>query len=252
MEEFTDNQTVSATSLNQIAIDLGRPTFSNFADNKAYNVDKLNEITADIVSAGIANSVGNRCRCTLSNGNIVIDTGLIFFNSGAKMKLDSTVSLSYEISDTQRYVYAHNDTSLNIIRIISDEAAPSGDLDTVMLCTVVSGAVSDARVFAKAKIALPAAQAIYSEEISGGFNSGRETIIAIIDNNQEYSMCMAENVSYGKNYSELIDNDTVEIKFSVNNVVITIKIKKEGTKYTISGTKNGSGSTGATFKIYLV
>ena len=252
MGEFIDNQTVSAASLNQIAIDLGHPTFSNFADDTTYNVDKLNEITADIVSAGIASGVKNRCRCALSNGNIVIDTGLIFFNSGAKMKLDSTVSLPYEISDTQRYVYAHNDTSLNIIHIISDEAAPSDDLDTVMLCTVVNGIVSDARVFAKAKIALRAAQAIYSKVITGDFTSGRETILTTINNNQEYTMCIAENVYFMKNYSELIDNDTVEINFRSNNVVVTIKIKKEGTKYTISGTRSGSGSSREKFKIYLV
>ena len=48
-ESFLDNQAITASNLNDIAIDLGNSTFADFVKGKAYNVDSLNGITKSLV-----------------------------------------------------------------------------------------------------------------------------------------------------------------------------------------------------------
>ena len=248
MSEFLDNQTVTAASLNQIAIDLGKPTFTNFADNTAYNVDKLNDITAAIVGRGIAIGVKNACECTLSDGNITVDTGLIFFNSGAKMRIDTAQTIAYTSSAVKRYIYAYNDTALNSIRLVSDEDAPAENMDTVMLCTVENNVLTDEREYSIAKVTLPAGKTVYQyEKTVPVYKSNKHLIDTIFDN--QYSLAAVECYVNGTGYiAKLLVKDT-EISWKVSNSMGWIYLKKSNGKIYIY---NQNCTTPGTVTIWFI
>lgn len=250
MADFLDNQTVDAASLNQTAIDLGKPTFSNFVDGTQYNVDKLNEITASIVTAGIAAGVGNTCACTLSGGKISIGTGLIFFNSGAKMKIGTALSIDYTASDTLQYVYAYNDTSLNSVRIVADETEPTESMDTVMLCTIKSGVLTDMRDFSQARVSLPAAATVYQYEKTLAFKGGEEIQRDVINRNQSYTLAAVYDSQSGS-YEALLLENGVKKSFPTGRYA-TVYLTKQGTKVIVSTHFAGSGTSSGTVKIWLI
>lgn len=248
MGEFLDNQTVTAASLNQIAIDLGKPTFTNFTDNTTYAIDALNGITASIVGKGIAAGVTNACKCTLANNKVTISTGLIFFNSGAKMRIEEAKSVPYVASSTVQYYYAYNDTASNSIIITSDESKPSDAVDAVMLCTVKNGILTDARQFSKAKVALPAAASLkeYTKELM--FSSSKQAVDTF-DDSRLYTLAAVEDYDYGiYTAAKLPDNAEVVFRISTN---LTVYLKKNGTKITVS-TKASSGSAKETVNMWII
>lgn len=147
---------------------MGDTTFSAFSSNK-FGVDKLNEITADIVGKGIlktaTDSNGNSvmgCEPIISGDNILIQNGVIVFESGAKIRITSPVSVP-KIKYT--YIYAINDlaTGTASIQVLSSELT-SGDY--VLLAVMKYNVLEDARAVATAKVALPAASDNVSETLT--------------------------------------------------------------------------------------
>ena len=245
MSEFLDNQTVTAASLNQIAIDLGKPTFTNFADNTAYNVDKLNDITAAIVGRGIAIGVKNACECTLSDGNITVDTGLIFFNSGAKMRIDTAQTIAYTSSAVKRYIYAYNDTALNSIRLVSDEEAPAENMDTVMLCTVENNVLTDEREYSIAKVTLPAGKTVYQYDKELTIPKGKALIDTVFDN--QYSLAAVYYSNYGVYCAQLLIKDT-ELSYRYSEGYIYLK-KSNGKIYVYA---SGGSNSKRSLQMYFI
>ena len=243
MAEILDNQEVTTETLNNIAIDLGATTFNGFPENK-FGVDELNNITKTLVSKGITQGA-NRCKPYLSGSDLYINTGTIIFATGAKIRITSPQKVTAEAGT---YIYALNDTSRNIAEITVSETKPTTG-DFVMLAYLdADSTLTDMREFSKANVALSAAQAIYSESITASFNGNAYTELKTIDNNQEYSMFMAETASStDKRWGNLVDNDISTIIVSD----VYISIKKEGTKYIISGKFSITGSGIRTITIYL-
>lgn len=226
MSEFLDNQTVTAANLNQIAIDLGKPTFSNFIDNTTYSIDTLNDITSAIVGKGVAIGIKNACKCTLKYEQLTIDTGLIFFNSGAKMRIDTAQTITYTFSSVKRYIYAYNDTELNNIRIVSDEDAPADNMDIVMLCSITNGIVTDEREYAIAKVVLPVGQTVYQyEKEIKGVNKDKYLLDTIVDN--QYSMAAVE--VNGKYEAQLLVKDN-EVSWRVSSNMNYVYLNKSNGK----------------------
>lgn len=146
MSEILDNQEVTSDTLNNIAVDLGSTDFSAF-DSSPFGVDKLNQITADLVTAGVLMS-GNKCNMTASDGEVYIDTGVIVFNSGAKIRITEVQTVDL-IANT--YIYALNNTVSNTAEIVVSDTEPV-DGDFVMLAAVDGdGALTDKRGFAMSK-----------------------------------------------------------------------------------------------------
>lgn len=249
MEEFTDNQEVNAASLNRIAIDLGVPTFANFADDTTYNIDKLNEITSAIVSAGIAINDGNACKCTLSDGTITIDSGLIFFATGAKMRIENSLSLTYETSSDIKYVYAQNDFSLNTIKIVLDDEPPVESSDIVMLCTVKNGALTDARTFARAKVSVPTNHEPFRYQQTAYVTSGKTNTVGIVDNGQDYTIAAVYD-SYYRRYLTVFLSEGEDVTTSCG-LYTTCHLLKNGTSVTISATAGGSGTSTNNFDVWF-
>lgn len=247
MAEILDNQKVTTETLNNIAIDLGATTFNGFSENK-FGVDELNNITKTLVSKGITQGA-NRCKPYLSGSDLYINTGTIIFATGAKIRITSPQKVTAEAGT---YIYALNDTSRNIAEITVSETKPTTG-DFVMLAYLdADGTLTDMRKFAKANVALSAAQTPYTETKTYDLYSTARTLTTI-DNNQEYTLCSISmhkpgtNIRYG--WGILKDDDTIEINLEFSYYVY---VKKEGTKYTISGKVNTGSSSDVKTIIYLV
>lgn len=149
MAEILDNQEVTTTTLNNIAIDLGATSFNGFTENK-FGADALNDITKALVSKGVTQS-GNKCAPYLSNGTLYINTGTIIFESGAKIRITSPQAVTTEPST---YVYALNDTTRNIAQIVAADSFPTtGDFVTLAYLDENS-VVSDRRQWAQSSVLL--------------------------------------------------------------------------------------------------
>lgn len=146
MATFEDNAVVTAGGLNNIAVDLGHTTFSLFSD-EPFGVDELNRITADLVGKGVL-TTGNRCEPKLDNGKVYIQSGVIVFGSGAKIRIESPVEVAAAKGD---YIYAFNDVTTGKASIITSADKPTTG-DFVMLAQLDSaGTVVDERILSVAK-----------------------------------------------------------------------------------------------------
>lgn len=247
MAEILDNQEVTTKTLNNIAIDLGATTFKGFSENK-FGVDELNNITKTLVSKGITQGA-NRCKPYLSGSDLYINTGTIIFATGAKIRITSPQKVTAEAGT---YIYALNDTSRNIAEITVSETKPTTG-DFIMLAYLdADSTLTDMREFSKANVALSAAQAIYSKEVSCRFAHNKIDFFSI-DNNQEYTMCMVHFHQYGSKVFGILSADTeISIRETDVNYPCVLYVEKQGTKYNFSGQQLYlTGSITQTITIYL-
>lgn len=173
-EVYIDNQEVTTDELNNTAVDLGLPEFNGFGESK-FGVDLLNKITADLSGAGVLN-VKDKCTPVL-NGNILsISTGVIVFESGAKIRLEEPASITLDDSAEKTYIYAVNDTVRNIAVLRAEkEELTSGDF--VLLCEAENGILQDKRLFAKSKLSAGGSTQVQTEKMSG---SGLEYLNTVL------------------------------------------------------------------------
>ena len=145
MEKFYYSQKITADDVNGIAVDLGAQSFSHFENGVPYAVDQLNEITKALASKGITSN-GNKFQVSVTNGNVVIGTGIGIFESGKKVVLKSSLTLPYK----QGELYFENDETANMV------SAKIGTLpsnDYIHIATLnTDGTVTDRRAIAIAKI----------------------------------------------------------------------------------------------------
>lgn len=156
------NQEVSATTLNDVAADLGAASFSKFSNGVETAVSELNGITQALTSKGVLRT-GNKCAPSYSGGAVSIAPGIAVFNTGAKRKL--TESVTVQIPNSNRhYVYFENDHNLNEIFLKASETTPEADSDCVMLATVQGGTLSDAREWSTPKVTMASGEGAHSSE----------------------------------------------------------------------------------------
>lgn len=148
MTDFVYDEMVTAQSLNEIAVDLGAGDFSTFTNNTPYAVGKLNEITKTLVGSGISSSL-NKFKITVSEDNIVIGTGIAFFESGKKFKLTAPITLPFQAGE----LYLYEKLSTGVVSINIGELPAD---NYVHLATIKEDATFvDRRMTARAKVLLP-------------------------------------------------------------------------------------------------
>lgn len=147
-----DNQIITAQDLNNIAIDLGAVTFSNFDDGEAYAIPELNHITKELVTKGILKTQ-NECKCTINDNAVTINTGVAVFSDGCKIRIEEpqTIQLS---SEELTYIFVEHDNELDRVTLTSDTQLPTNDY--VLLATAENGTITDKRSYSVAKVNLTA------------------------------------------------------------------------------------------------
>ena len=172
-ESILYDAAVTSEDLQNIAVDLGSPEFT-FGETK-FGADALNGITAAMVNAGVLNTL-NKCNVTVSGGTAYVDTGIIVFSSGAKMKITEPVGIS--LLSGSSYLYAKHDVSLNKIYITNSAEAPSGDY--VMLAEISDGAVTLRRTFATGKATFAGGNMTKTVELSGSVTTEKNNGTALL------------------------------------------------------------------------
>jgi len=169
------NQEVTAEMLNGIAADLGHTSFNGFGTDK-FGADALNNITKDLVSAGVL-LVGNKCRVVKdSDGNIILQDGIIVFENGAKMEIAEPITID---ADNGTVIYALNDTTEGKCTIEVAESYPT-EGDFAKLCTIGSdGTLNDNRTIAKGKMELNAGNCQETYEATANIYNNQAIIATI-------------------------------------------------------------------------
>lgn len=148
-----DNQTINASALNNIAVDLGAGTFSKFTDGEPFAVTELNAITADIVTAGILNS-GDKCECVLnSDGSVIVKTGVIVFSDGCKIRIATSRTLTPKYTGVKNYVFAEHSQEFDSVYLKIDNELTENEC--IVLAEIESGKLTDKRNICTAKCEIP-------------------------------------------------------------------------------------------------
>lgn len=157
MAEFLYDAQVTADDLNNIAVDLGGALTTKFTNNYPYAVDSLNAITGDLVSSGIT-SYGEKFSVTKDGQNIVIGTGLAIFDGGLKYKLTTPLTMPFAAGD----LFIELNAELNTVTMKLGTLPVSGIYNHIATIAE-NGAITDKKVWAKAKVLLPSEGYSYGE-----------------------------------------------------------------------------------------
>lgn len=147
---FMSNQMVTAEDINAIGYNLANTVYTTFADNSTYGVDELNEITAHIMNKGVLAGKGNECSVNAEGDMVHISDGIVFFECGAVMTIDSDgIDVNVESNTGKQYVYLFFNPDVNAAGARCTTAEPTGDF--VMLATIENGTVTMDRTYATLK-----------------------------------------------------------------------------------------------------
>ena len=226
---IADNSEISAQTLNNIAIDLGKDDFAAFSDGETYAVDKLNLITAELAGAGIIPSVKNEMAVTVSNGKITVAEGVGIFSNGMKVRLETPVTLDF--NGTEVYVFIKYDSFLNSLTINSSEEEENGDYILPLAKISADGTVTDMRCFSKGKCTPTTANFSESHSVSGTY-----TLTA-----DEYQKVDSVPLSFGGYHGLIITTNSTsyEVRFGYY-----IQSENGDTYSYVSGRSNTYENTG--------
>lgn len=255
-ESFLDNQQITASDLNNIAIDLGKSTFADFADGTVYNVDSLNGITKSLVYPGVVCGDGNQFQVTkVQDGKIKVDTGLSIFASGAKKRLTQAEYIDVSVGMKQ-FIYLLNDTALNKIYITVAATDPGivleEDADYVMLAWYnEDDTLTDRRTFSKAKVDIPSANTYLSKTFSDtlGPNITPPTyLLHTVTATKPFKYVWSDDYSY-TDLAELAEGKKVGVRVATNHVIL---VEKNGLQFNIYSDNTNSGAGGVTYTLHFV
>ena len=147
---FMSNQMVTAEDINAIGYNLENTVYTTFTDDTTYGVDELNEITAHIMNKGVLAGKGNECSVNAEGDMVHISDGIVFFESGAVMTIDSDgIDVNVESNTGKQYVYLFFNPDVNAAGVRCTTEEPAGDF--VMLATVENGSITMDRKYATLK-----------------------------------------------------------------------------------------------------
>ena len=222
MEEILYNQQVTAETLSDIEIDLGNPEFT-FTETK-FGADALNGITDDLINAGVLNTL-NKCNVTVSDNKINIDTGIIVFSGGAKLRITTPIALDFT---DNCYVYAKHDTAINKIYAIASPTAPTGNY--IMLAKITDGAVEMKRTFATGKTSLTGGNVTRAVQLTGSAN---------LENTTEKVLAKEIDME-GMNYSKIIIERSGDYSSNYDSLNFALYDVTTGKIYYMRGTGTGA------------
>lgn len=253
---FLDNQSVNAAAINQIAIDLGKSTFSAFTDGTPFSVDKLNEITQAITSAGIVLGDTNNCKTELSNGQISVDTGLCIFHSGAKKRIEQKQYLT-PTANTKQYIYLLNDASLNTINLKmgTENPADTENADYVMLATYgEDNTLTDQRTFSTAKVSINSAnqyQTCTLESVSFWSSEDFKNRYYIGDYGKPFQYAMSLYRSTSGVWTKINSGNVLRVGEPYSSPCM-IKVESDGTKLYYRKEMSGRGGITESFQLLFL
>lgn len=168
---FVDSETYGTEDINDIARSLVGAGVAPFIAKDSYNVSDLNVLTSALVGAG---AQLDGCKCMQTGNAVTVSQGIIYFESGVTLTVDSlgyTVELT---SNTAGYIYAYYSPTLQKADILFAEELPA-DGEYVLLAEISeAGAITDKRIFAQSKVATLGGNCVYEVDVTMGVPEGVE------------------------------------------------------------------------------
>lgn len=152
---FIDSVTYGTDDINDITRSLVGAGVAPFLSKDSYNTSDLNVMTSALVGEGV--QLGG-CEVSIQNAATqemiaTVAQGIIFFESGVRLTVDSDGYTLSVVPNTKGYVFAHHNTALQTAEILFAAELPT-DGEYVLLAEVSSvGKVTDKRRFAESKVA---------------------------------------------------------------------------------------------------
>ena len=165
---FVDNIIYGTEDVNAITKDLTGAGVAPFPTQDTYNTSDFNTLTEALVSTGTSL---DGCKCTVAdaattNMTVTVAQGIIFFESGVRLTVDSE---GYEISVTPSkagYIFAHFNPALQVADILFDTALPTDGEYVLLAELAVNGTITDKRTFARSKIATFGRNAVFETTLT--------------------------------------------------------------------------------------
>lgn len=152
---FVDNEIYGTDDINDITRSLTGAGVAPFVSKDSYSVTDLNALTAEVVTSGVSL---DGCKCTAENPGtaemtIMVGQGIIFFESGVRLTVDSDGYIFSVTPNTAGYVFAYFSPTLQKANIIFDTELPSNGEYVLLAELAENGALTDKRAFARSKVA---------------------------------------------------------------------------------------------------
>lgn len=145
---FVDNKSYGVDDINGIVSSLVGAGVAPFTSKSSYTPSEINSLTSAVVTKGVQL---DGCKCIkLGTTSVKISQGIVFFENGVTLTVDSsgyTISIS---SNATGYIIAEYDVSLQTAKIGFKSTLPASGI-FVKLARLASGELIDERKFCRAK-----------------------------------------------------------------------------------------------------
>lgn len=155
---FADNVSYGTEDVNNITARLVGAGIAPFAAKNSYSPSDLNALTAAVTSSGVS---PNCCRCTKSGTAVSVAQGIIYFENGVTMEVDSEGFTVTVPQNTAGYVYAYYNDSLQTADIVFTAELPQTGYYVLLAEISAAGALTDRRTPARSKVATFGTNAAY-------------------------------------------------------------------------------------------
>ena len=160
---FTDNVSYGTEDINAIAKDLTGAGVAPFPTQDTYSTSDLNALTEALVSSGV--SLGG-CLCEKTDNVVTVSQGIIFFENGVRMNVDSEGYVLAVTENTAGYIYAYFNASLQSGGIKFSAELPETDYYVLLANISADGVLTDIRSFARSKIATFGRNAVFETTLT--------------------------------------------------------------------------------------
>lgn len=160
---FTDNVSYGTEDINSIAKDLTGAGVAPFPTQDTYSTSDLNTLTEALVSSGVGME---GCLCQKTDNVVTVSQGIIFFENGVRMNVDSEGYVLIITENTAGYIYAYFNASLQSGGIKFSAELPETDYYVLLAKISADGVLTDIRSFARSKIATFGRNAVFETALT--------------------------------------------------------------------------------------
>lgn len=152
---FADNTIYGTEDINDITRSLVGAGVAPFVAKDSYNVSDLNVLTSALVGSGVQLE---GCKCTVFNKGtqnmaVKIAQGIVFFEGGVRLTVDSDGYFVAVSPNTAGVIYAHYNQALQTADILFAGSLPESGEYVLLAAISAKGEIADKREFARAKVA---------------------------------------------------------------------------------------------------
>ncbi len=164
---FTDNTVYGTEDINDITKSLVGAGVAPFVSKDSYKVSDLNVLTSALVGEGVQLE---GCKCTLynkgtQNMTVTVAQGIVFFENGVRLTVDSDGYAVAVTSNTAGFVYAFYNQALQTADILFSVSIPENGGYVCLAEISADGEITDKREFARSKVATLGKNAVYNGQM---------------------------------------------------------------------------------------